>query len=57
MKHYSGTYTLYPADAPTAPAPWQVYALKIRKDDDRDYWLSVRGNPYWSGNASRAAMP
>ena len=52
----SGTYTLHPADAPVAPAAGQRYALRVRKDDGRDYWLSVRGDAHWAANASLGGL-
>jgi hypothetical protein len=52
----SGVYTLHPADAPAAPATGQRYALRVRKDEYRDYWLSVRGAGHWSDNGSLSGL-
>lgn len=37
----SGTYRIYQMDQPTQD-PALRYALKIRKDSDRDYWVDLR---------------
>ena len=52
----SGTYTLHAADSPVAPSPGQRYALRVRKDELRDYWLSARGDTHWSDNPSLSGL-
>ena len=51
----SGTYTLWPADA-GALRDGAVNALKVRKDDTRDFWISHRASAQWDGLASAAGL-
>ncbi|MFM7100192.1 MAG: PKD domain-containing protein, partial [Verrucomicrobiota bacterium] len=37
----SGTYRIYPMDQP-AQDPLLRYGIRLRKDSDRDYWVSLR---------------
>ena len=48
----SGTYTIYPADNPGPTQTGRLYALKVRKDDFRDYWLSSRADAQWAADRS-----
>jgi hypothetical protein len=52
----SGVYTILPADAPALPGQGQFAALRLRKDDLRDYWLSARSDSYWADNASLGGL-
>jgi hypothetical protein len=38
----SGTYRVHASDSATAPASGKMFALKVTKDAQRDYWLSHR---------------
>ena len=38
----SGTYRVYTSDSKTAPSGSAMYALRITKDSQRDYWISHR---------------
>ena len=52
----SGRYTVHAADSGSLPPAGSVSALKVRKDGSRDYWLSSRGNAFWSSNASLGGL-
>jgi hypothetical protein len=53
---HTGTYTIHPADVGAPPAPGDFYAVKVRKDDTRDFWISYRADPHWNGLSSRGGL-
>lgn len=45
----SATLALAPLDVPgAAPGDDVVRAVRVRRDDDRDIWLELRGHPGWA---------